>query len=39
MFHLSFKTSIEVFIRCKFKHGNVYEMSTAMFHKYLESVV
>jgi len=28
-----------VFTRCKFKHENVYEMSTAMFHKRLDSVV
>jgi len=39
MFYLSFKTFIEVFTRCKFKHGNVYKMFTAMFHKRLKSVV
>jgi len=39
MFYLSFKTFIEVFTRCKFKHGNVYEMFTTMFDECPENVV
>jgi len=39
MFYLSFKIFIEVFTRCKFKHGNVYEMSTIMFDKCSENIV